>query len=139
MMSVLIKCECGKRFPINPLKHPRDDFVYCPFCHRAIENPYKQRILPSFNLKWLTERVNRWKYYREVDKLLKEYGFKKEIIDPNTGRRKVVATFSLSDWKKGKRPKITREDVINHLPKGASNMEIEREMQRINKMFQKRF
>ena len=132
----LMKCECGRRFPVNPLKHPRDDYIYCPSCHRAIKNPYKQRILPSFNLKWLKEKIDRWRYYREVDKFLKEYGFKKVILDPNTGRQKVVAIFSLRDWKQGKRPQITREDVIAHLPKGASEIEIEREMQRVNKILQ---
>jgi len=135
-MVELVKCECGKRFPVNPLKHPRDDYLYCPFCHTPIRNPYKQRILPSFNLKWLKDKINRWRYYREVEKFLREYEFKTEVFDPSTGKTKTVTRFSLSDWKKGKRPRITVEDVKEHLPKGASQIEIEREIERINKLLQ---
>ena len=134
----LIKCKCGKRFPVNPLKHPRDDYLYCPFCHRPIRNPYKQRSL-SFNLKWLKRKVNEWRYYREVDKFLREYGFKTEILDPATGKVKTITRFSLNDWKQGKRPRITVEDVKAHLPKGTSKIEIEREIERINKLFQGEF
>jgi len=135
-MSELIKCKCGRRFPVNPLKHHRDDYLYCPFCRRPIENPYKQRVLPSFNLKWLKEKIDEWRYYREVDKFLREYGFKTEILDPTTGKVKTITRFSLNDWKQGKRPKITVEDVVAHLPRGASKIEIEREIERINKLLQ---
>ena len=132
----LIKCECGRRFPVNPLKHPRDDHLYCPFCRRPVKNPYKQRILPSFDPRWLKRKIDRWRYYREVDKFLKEYGFKTEILDPNTGKMKTITRFSLSDWKQGKRPRITVEDVIAHLPRGASEIEIRREIERINRLLQ---
>lgn len=131
----LIKCECGKRFPVNPLKHTRDECVYCPFCGRAVKNPYKRRSL-QFNLGWLERKIDEWKYYREVDKFLREYGFKTEVLDPTTGKVKTVTRFSLSDWKKGKRPRITVEDIIEHLPRGATEIDVRREIERINRLMQ---
>jgi len=42
---VLIKCVCGKRFPVNTWKHPNRRRVFCPFCRTPHENSF-------FNPEW---------------------------------------------------------------------------------------
>jgi hypothetical protein len=40
-MTILVKCECGKRFPVNPNKHVHDDEIKCPFCGFMHKNNFK--------------------------------------------------------------------------------------------------
>jgi len=39
-MVELIKCKCGKRFPVNKWKHPNRRIVFCPFCRQVYENKW---------------------------------------------------------------------------------------------------
>lgn len=45
MTNMLIKCPCGKRFPLNPKKHENDKVVFCPFCRMPHTNSL-------FNKQW---------------------------------------------------------------------------------------
>jgi DNA-directed RNA polymerase subunit RPC12/RpoP len=42
MASQNIKCPgCKKHFPLNPMKHQKDDTVSCPFCRTTVKNDFK--------------------------------------------------------------------------------------------------
>jgi len=55
MPNVLIKCVCGKCFPLNPDKHKHRKVVFCPWCRTAFENSFFD---PEWkpNEKWWKER-----------------------------------------------------------------------------------
>lgn len=40
MSVIIIKCKCGKGFPVNTWKHPNRTEVQCPFCRTPYKNSY---------------------------------------------------------------------------------------------------
>lgn len=46
MRNLLLKCGCGRRFPLNPSKHQKDKEVLCPSCLSPVPNP-------AYNPGWL--------------------------------------------------------------------------------------
>jgi hypothetical protein len=54
----LIKCVCGKQFPVNYSKHPNRKVVYCPFSGHS----FKQRVTDDAwvpNASWWKERLGK--------------------------------------------------------------------------------
>ena len=117
----VVKCKvCHRKIVVNPLKHQYDDNIFCPFCGHAIPNPFRKPL--KVNVRWLERKVMKRKYYDEVKKFLREYGFK----DGTVGKR-----FSLNEWKKGARPKVTLDMLRERLGLNASEERIKQEVNKI--------
>jgi hypothetical protein len=77
----LIKCVCGKNFPVNYSKHPNRTVVYCPFSGHG----YKQRIVDA---SWVPN-TDWWK-------------------NPLS---KVSKAFTIEDLRRGIRGKLSKPDL----------------------------
>lgn len=51
---VLVTCDCGRRFPVNPNKHLNRNYRNCPSCLRPIQ--IRPTLSFSPNAKWLEQR-----------------------------------------------------------------------------------
>ena len=86
----LIRCECGRRFPVNPDKHLNRDYRICPFCGRTHrkEGLFSKEFNP--NPKWAEMRKQRRMEARErfVERM------RKSGLQPQQIVRRLVRMFS---------------------------------------------
>ena len=127
---MLINCDgCHKNFPFNPEKHKHDKWIYCPWCKNQIRNPTKNLRIPKPNLNWIRQKLAKRKAKKEANKFLDRY-FPK---DPEGNR-----AFSVNSWLKGKRPRLSTEDVEvvlrRVLKRKPTTAEIAQEIEALSKL-----
>lgn len=103
-MSILVKCNCGRRFPFNREKHAKDNYIYCPTCHKCIENRAFSPVWKP-KLSWILGKRYRSREEEEVKLLLQEFRIK----------------FSMNSWRNGDRPVVSIRDIA--YVKGNRNLE----------------
>jgi len=130
----IIECKCGRRFPFNPEKHTHHKFIYCPSCKAEIRNPSKPYFtMPSFNLNWIREKLQKRKARREAKKFLDKY-FLVSTINPKTGKPEEYYSFPLNKWLAGQRPTLTQEQVKKAVGYGATQKQLIFEVEYLEKL-----
>jgi hypothetical protein len=56
--TILIKCSCGKRFPISTWKHPNRRIIYCPFCRQPFKNSFWDKTFKPKPREQPTRRID---------------------------------------------------------------------------------
>lgn len=100
----------------------------------SIKNPSKVHFkMPSFNLGWVKEKLQRIKAKREAKKFLDRY-FKVSTINSKTGKPEEYYTFSLNKWMEGQRPTVSQEQVKKAVGYGATQERLISEAEHLEKL-----